>query len=80
MPRETNEGVMMSCKIITANFLTKVRLLVGPITPLAKQKDSIQAYLSIRQPLYTVTFSNLVISPFLSSFFSFGIMLRSHIY
>ena len=50
MVRETNKGVMMRCKTITAKLLTVVRLLVEPITPLAKPKASLEESLSIRQP------------------------------
>ena len=50
MVRETNKGVMMRCKTITANLLTIVRLLVEPITPLEKPKASLEESLSIRQP------------------------------
>ena len=49
MSRETNEGVMMRCKIISAKLLTIVGLLVEPRTSLAKPKASLEASLSIRQ-------------------------------
>ena len=42
MSRETNEGVMMCCKTITANLLRIVRLLIEPIKYLAKPKDYIE--------------------------------------
>ena len=48
MSRETNEGVMMRCKTVTANLLAIVLLLVEPITSLAKPKAYLEAYLSIR--------------------------------
>ena len=80
MSRETNEGVMMRCKKITANLLTILHLLVEHITPLEKPKASLEAYISIRQPTCTVIYSNPVISLSLYSFFYFGSMLRSNIY
>ena len=80
MSRETNEGVMMRCKTINANVSKIVNLLVEPITSLAKLKDSIEAYLSIRQPPWTVTSSKPVISPSLSSLSSFVNMLRPNRY
>ena len=49
MPMETNKVVVMCCKIITANFLTVLGLLVEPITSIAKTKANLQAYLSISQ-------------------------------
>ena len=49
MPMDTNEGVVMSCKTITANLLTIVCLLVEPITPLAKPRVSLEVSLSISQ-------------------------------
>ena len=78
MPRETNEGVMMHCKTITADFLTIVGLLVEPITPIAKTKDSPEAYISISKPPWTVTYIKPVIYPYLCSFLSFRSMLRSN--
>ena len=80
MSRETNEGVMMHFKTIAMNLLTIVHLLVKPITSLAKPKASLEAYFSIRQPPWTVTYSKPVISPSLFSFFFFGNMLRSNRY
>ena len=49
MSRETNEGVIMCCKKITANLLTIVDLLVEPGTSLSKPKDSLDASISISQ-------------------------------
>ena len=80
MSRKTNDGVMIRYKKITANLLTIVRLLVEPITSLEKTKDSLEAYLSISEPPWTVTSSKPVISPSLSRFFSFGSMLISNRY
>ena len=68
---------MMYFKTITAKLATIVRLRVEPITSLAKSKASLEAYLFIIQPPWTVNSSKLVISPSLSSLFSFGNMLRS---
>ena len=76
MSRETNEGVMMHCKSITANLLTIVGLLVENITSLAKPKASLEASLSIRKPPLTLTYSKPVISPSLSSLISFRSILR----
>ena len=36
--RETNEGVMMHCKTITANFFTIVGLLVEPSPSIVKKR------------------------------------------
>ena len=80
MSRETNEVVMMRCKKITSNLSTIVHLLVEPIKYLAKPKSSIEESLYIRQPPWTVTYSNPVISPPLYSFFSFVNMLISNRY
>ena len=80
MSRETDEGVMMRCKTITANLLIIVRLLVEPITSLAKPKSYLESYIYISQPPLTVTSINPVIYPSLSSFFSFSNMLRSNRY
>ena len=49
MSRETNEGVMMRFKTITANLKTIVHLLVEPIISLAKPKASVEAYIYIRK-------------------------------
>ena len=78
MSRVTNKGVMMRCKAVTANLLTVVGLPVEPSTAIAKPKGYLDASLSIRQPPRTVTSSNPVISPSLSSFFFFSSMLRSN--
>ena len=80
MSRETNEGSMMCCKTIKANVLTIVRLLVEPITSLAKPKAYLESYISIMQTLWTVTSINHVIYPSFSSFFSFWNMLISNRY
>ena len=45
MSRETNKGVMMLCKAITANFLTVVGLIVENRTVIAKPKGYLEAYL-----------------------------------
>ena len=50
MSRETNEGVMMRCKTITANFITIVRFLAEPFTSLVKPKGYLEAYLYIMKP------------------------------
>ena len=82
MSRETNKIFMMRCKIITANLLKIVRLLVEPITYLTKPNTSFEEYLSISKPTWTVTYIKPVISPSLYSFSYFIIILifnsRSH--
>ena len=80
MSKEMNKGVEMHCKTVTAILLTIVRLLVEPITSLVKPKDSLEAYISIRKPPLTVTFSKTVISPSLFRSFYFGNILRSNRY
>ena len=70
----------MRFKTITAKLLTIVRLIVEPITNLAKPKAYLETYLSIRQPPWTGTSSKPVISPSLSSFFSFGNILTLNRY
>ena len=80
MSRGTNEGVIMHCKTITVNFLTIVRLLVGPITSLAKLKAYLEAYVSIRQPPWRLTSVKSVIYPSLSGFFYFGSKLINNRY
>ena len=50
MSRETNEGVVMRCKTITANLLIIVGLLVEPITYLAKLKASLEASIYTIKP------------------------------
>ena len=42
-----NEGVMIRCKLVMANFLSVVGLLVKPSTNIAKPKGCIDASLSI---------------------------------
>ena len=48
MSRVTNEGVMMPCKSVTANFLALVGLIFEPSKSIAKPKGYIDEYLSIR--------------------------------
>ena len=79
MSRETNEGVMMRFKTITANLSTILHLLVEPITSLEKQKAYLEESISIRKP-WTVNSSKPVISPSMFRFFFFGNMLRSNGY
>ena len=43
-----NEGVKMRCEAVTADFFTVVGLLVEPSTAIAKTKDYLEAYTSIR--------------------------------
>ena len=78
MSRETHKVVMMRSKIITANLLKIVGLLVEHITSIAKPKASLERYLSLKKTPWKVSSSKPVISPSLSSFFSFGSMLRSN--
>ena len=80
MPMDTNEGVVMSCKTITANLLTIVCLLVEPITPLAKPRVSLEVSLSISQNTWKVTSTNHVIYNSLYIFFYLVSILRSNIY
>ena len=63
MSRETNEGVMMRFKTITANLSTIVHLLVEPIKSLEKPKASLEASFSIRQLSWTVTSNKSIVSP-----------------
>ena len=46
MSRDTNKGVMMRFKLITANLLEVVGLLVEPRTAIEKPKGSLDEYLS----------------------------------
>ena len=82
MSRVMNEGVMMRCKEITANFLTEVGLIIEPSTSIAKPKGSLKAYIYIIKTTWTLTYSNTVKSPPLSIFLIFSSMLifnsRSH--
>ena len=60
---------MVRCKAHTANLLTLVGLIIGPIIFIAKTKGSMEAYLSIIQIPLTVTSSNPIKSTSLSGFF-----------
>ena len=61
-----NEGVRMRYKVVTANLLKVVGLLVEPSTVISKPVSSLKAYISIRQPTISVTSSSPIISPSLS--------------
>ena len=76
--RVMNVGVMILCKSVTANLLTVVGLLVDLSTSIVKPKVSLESYLSIRQPIITLTSSNNVIYPSLSSFLFLRIMIESN--
>ena len=78
MSTAINKGIKMRCKSVTANFFTVVGLLVENITAIAKPKGYLEAFLSIGQPLITVTYSSPVITPSLPSSFFFSSMLRSN--
>ena len=71
---------MMYFKTIKMNLLTIVHLLVEPIASLAKPKDSLEAYISIRQLPLTVTSINTVIYPSLFGFFFLVNILKSNRY
>ena len=58
-----NEGVKMYCKVVTANLFTLIDLLVEPSTYISKTKGYLEAYISIRQPIITVTSISPVIPP-----------------
>ena len=71
MSKVTNEGVMMRCKVVTANLLTVVGLLVEPSIAIAKPKGSIDASIYISQTTITVkSIIQLNIPPSLASSFS----------
>ena len=70
----------MCCKTITTNLLTIVCLLFEPIISLVKPKSSPEAYLSIRQPPWTVKPSKHVIATSFYRLFSFDSILISNIY
>ena len=78
MSKETNEGVVMRCKTITANLLIIVGLLVEPITYLAKLKASLEASIYTIKPTWTVNYSKPFISPSLSILLSFNSIMRSN--
>ena len=78
MSTVTNEGIKMHFKTVMANFFTAVGLLVGPSTAIAKPECYIEAYISISQPSFIVTYSSPVINSYLLSSFLLRIILRSN--
>ena len=63
-----NKGVNMCCKVVMANLLTVVGILVKPSTAIEKLKGYLEASIYIRQPTITETFISTVIYSYLSSF------------
>ena len=58
-----NEVVKVYCKAVTTQVFTVVSLLVELGTSIAKSKDYIDAYPSIRQPSVTVPSNSPVVYP-----------------
>ena len=80
MSQETNEGIMVYCKTITAKFLAIVHCLVETIIIHAKPKAYLEAYISACQPFLTVTYIKPVISLYIYRFLSFSSILISNRY
>ena len=72
-------GIKMCCKSVMANLLAVVCLLVKSSTAIAKPKDSLEAYIYIREPPIKVTSISHGISPFPYSYLFYISILISKI-